>query len=107
MTFKQAAARPYHETTPGNAAYDPETQKKVPKYLTPTGASEILIAKPMVHITRPAKMNGDRFLIRSDHTANSKSIMAVMVREAEQITIMPAALNTYWHRRKEAQSKAD
>lgn len=66
----------YHATTPGNAAYDPDTQKNVPKYFTPIGASEILMAKPIRHITRPARINGERFWTRSDHTANSRSTRA-------------------------------
>ena len=52
-----------------NAAYEPATQKKVPKYFTPTATSEMLIAKPKRHMRRPTKMNGERKLMASDHMA--------------------------------------
>ena len=46
--------------------------------MTPIGALEILIAKPMRHITSPASTNGERFLIRSDQTAKMRRMIAVM-----------------------------
>ena len=45
---------------PGREEYVPVTHKKVPKYFTPFGASEMLMAKPTAEQRRPAKMNGQR-----------------------------------------------
>ena len=59
-----------HATIPGNAAYAPQTQKNVPKYLTPIETSEMLIVKPMRHKMRPARMKGDRIFHRSERYAN-------------------------------------
>ena len=61
---------------PGKAAYEPDTQKNVPKYLTPIGTSAILIANPIAHMHSPARMNGYRILILSDHTAKIRSTIA-------------------------------
>lgn len=55
--------------TPGNAAYDPATQKNVPKYLTPKPAFEIWMPKPRMHIAWPARINGKRYFVRSDSSA--------------------------------------
>lgn len=53
-------------TIPGNAAYEPAIQKKVPKYFTPCDALEMLILKPMRHIVSPASMKGDRSFVLSE-----------------------------------------
>lgn len=66
----------YQLTTPGNAAYDPETQRNVPKYLTPGGASEMLIENPTRSMQSPARMKGERRWMRSDHNAKTYTIIA-------------------------------
>ena len=66
----------YQQIIPGNAAYEPMTQKKVPKYLTPMLTSAILMANPIAQRARPARMKGDRFLMRSDHIAKMTSKIA-------------------------------
>jgi hypothetical protein len=42
------------------------TMKKVPKYLTPLGAVDMFIEKPMRHIVRPARMKGYRIFNLSE-----------------------------------------
>lgn len=90
----------HHATIPGNAAYDPETQKNVPKYFTPAGTSEMLIAKPMAHIQRPARINGERILILSDQYAKMRRIMAAQHDESQSIDRPFTEIGTYLHRHK-------
>ena len=56
----------HHATAPGTAEYAPMTQKYVPKYLTPIGAFDMLIEKPMRHIMSPDRTKGDRILSLSE-----------------------------------------
>lgn len=76
----------YQDTMPGKAAYEPDMQRYVPKYLAPMVALEILIAKPTRHIESPAKMKGYRILIRSDQIANTSSTMTGTERQLMQAT---------------------
>ena len=77
--------------TPGKAEYAPVTQKNVPKYFTPGDTSEMLIEKPIRSIKSPARMNGERVLIASDHIAKMMSTVATCVQSAMEV----AYINTY------------
>jgi len=52
------------------------TQKKVPKYFTPTEALEMLIPKPTAQERRPVRTNGQRNLSLSAKWANSNKTIA-------------------------------
>lgn len=64
-----------HVTSPTIAAYDPDTMRNVPKYFTPMAAFEILIEKPMRHMSIPAKMKGERIFNMSEAAANVMSMI--------------------------------
>jgi len=66
----------YQLMTPGNAAYEPVTQKNVPRYLTPGETPEMLIEKPRRSMQRPARMKGERRWILSDHIAKTYNTVA-------------------------------
>ena len=61
---------------PGKAAYAPPTQRNVPKYFAPMTVLDMLIEKPIMHMVKPARINGNRILMRSDHIAKIISTIA-------------------------------
>jgi hypothetical protein len=61
---------------PGLLAKLPMMHKYVPKYLTPDGASEILMIYPSRAIDCPANMNGERSLVLSEKYANTNTVTA-------------------------------
>lgn len=52
--------------------------RNVPKYFAPIAFEAILITKPTRQNVRPASTNGYRFLMRSDQTAQTRSVAAVL-----------------------------
>ena len=91
--------RSHQLTTPGNVAYDPVTQKNVPKYLTPEGASEMLIENPMRSMQSPARMKGERRWMRSDHNAKTYTIVAgAQDSHISRLYAFRRRGGTYWQR---------
>ena len=70
---------------PGIAAYAPTTQKNVPKYLTPIGAFDMLIEKPIRHIMSPDRMKGDRILSLSEKWEKAYSVTARFSNQTPKI----------------------
>lgn len=64
-------------TIAGYAPYAPDTTRKVPKYFAPMFSDAILITNPVKHKSCPHRMNGERRLTRSDHTAHTMTVAAV------------------------------
>ncbi len=68
----------------GYAAYPPDTTRNVPKYFTPIGAAEMLIANPARQSSWPHSTNGERRWMRSDHTPHATTVIAAEMGSGAQ-----------------------